>query len=66
MSKLFPYLLLGVGRVASGGGGGMRIGLAGGGGMHHSGDGIAVGSGGGGGVPNGGVYILKSILSKYL
>ena len=31
MSKLFPYLLLGVGGVATGGRGGMRTGLAGGG-----------------------------------
>ena len=55
-----------VGEVAHGGRGGMRTGLAGGGGMCHSGDGIAVGSGGGGGVPIGGVYIFKSILSMYL
>ena len=66
MSKLFPYLLLGVGGVASGGRGGMRTELAGRSGMRHGGDGIAVGSGGGGGVPIGGVYIFKSILSIYL
>ena len=51
MSKLFPYLLLGVDRVAGGGGGGMRTRLEGRGVRQPGGDGIAGSSGGGGGVP---------------